>query len=471
MGLFLNFGMEMKIEQLYALYSQHPQVCTDTRQIKEDVLFFCLKGENFDGNKFAAAALESGAAYVVVDNPRYVLDERCILVDDVLSTLQQLAHFHRRRLNIPVIAVTGTNGKTTTKELMSAVLSRKYRVTSTQGNLNNHIGVPLTLLSIRPDTEIAVVEMGANHPGEIATLCQWVEADFGLITNIGKAHLEGFGCYEEIIRTKTALYRSVASRKGMLFVHADDELLLRQAEALASIPDLPTLTPWCLDRGFGPDWQACGDSVTMYTYGSAQDANCRGCLHAAGLYLSFDLLDDDSKLKVETQLVGQYNFDNAMAACAVGRFFGIEDEEIVAALCEYKPSNSRSQILDKGNVRIVLDAYNANPSSMKLAVDNFVRIRSEQKIVVLGDMRELGVNSVAEHQKIVDMLEDKDAHFTEVFLLGGEFSKTTAPENWKFADMESIEQALRAVLGEAPVFMLVKGSRGMRMERVLEIFE
>lgn len=458
----------MELENLYALYRQYPCVCTDTRQIRKDALFFCLKGENFDGNTFAAEALEQGAAYVVVDNPQYVLNERCLLVEDVLHTLQQLAHFHRRQLSVPIIGVTGTNGKTTTKELLTAVLSRKYRVTSTQGNLNNHIGVPLTLLSIRPDTEIAVVEMGANHPGEIATLCQWVEPDFGLITNIGKAHLEGFGTYEEIIRTKTALYRSVASRRGMLFVHADDSLLMRQAENLASIPDLPSLLPWYLDHGFGPDWQAGKRNIALYTYGSSEEANCQGCLHVDGLYLSFDLQAGESSLKVDTRLVGQYNFDNAMAACAVGRFFKVDDTDIMAALQAYTPSNSRSQILEKANVRIVMDAYNANPSSMEQALHNFARVVSERKILVLGDMRELGVNSVTEHQKIVEWIED--AHFMEVFLLGEEFAKTTAPESWKFKDMESLKQALRVNLDERPVLLLVKGSRGMRMERVLEIF-
>lgn len=458
----------MELENLYALYRQYPCVCTDTRQIRKDALFFCLKGENFDGNTFAAEALEEGAAYAVVDNPQYVLDARCLLVEDVLQTLQQLAHFHRRQLDIPVIGVTGTNGKTTTKELLTAVLSRKYRVASTQGNLNNHIGVPLTLLSIRPDSEIAVVEMGANHPGEIAALCQLVEPDFGLITNIGKAHLEGFGTYEEIIRTKTALYRSVASRRGLLFVHADDELLMRQAGELATIPDIPTLNPWYLDHGFGPDWQTGSRSITMYTYGSTEDANCRGRLHAAGLYLSFDLLADESAHRVDTRLVGQYNFDNAMAACAVGRFFGVEDADIVAALQDYTPSNSRSQILEKGPLRIVMDAYNANPSSMEHALRNFARIAAERKILVLGDMRELGADSVGEHQKIVDLMEGE--HFTDVFLLGDEFGKTDAPENWKFKDMESLKQALRTVLNGQPAFLLVKGSRGMRMERVLELF-
>lgn len=460
--------MKMETETLYSLYRQYPHVCTDTRQIKKDVLFFCLKGENFDGNTFAATALEQGAAYVVVDNPQYVLDGRCILVDNVLETLQQLAHHHRRQLNIPVIGVTGTNGKTTTKELLTAVLSRKYRVTSTQGNLNNHIGVPLTLLSIQPETEIAVVEMGANHPGEIATLCQWVEPDFGLITNIGKAHLEGFGTYEEIIRTKTALYRSVASRCGMLFVHADDGLLMRQAEAMATIPDVPTLLPWFQDHAFGPDWQAGNGNSTMYTYGSAEEANCRGRLHADGLYLSFDLLSEAGIRTVETHLVGQYNFDNAMAACAVGRFFEVEDAEIAAALQEYAPSNSRSQILEKGSLRIVMDAYNANPSSMEQALRNFARIASERKILALGDMRELGANSVEEHQKIVDLLADEG--FTEVLLLGDEFGKTGAPENWKCSDMESLKQKLEGMLDGTPAYLLVKGSRGMRMERVLENF-
>ncbi|MBO4282897.1 MAG: UDP-N-acetylmuramoyl-tripeptide--D-alanyl-D-alanine ligase [Bacteroidales bacterium] len=457
----------MNINELYALYLQHPEVCTDTRQIRDGVLFFALKGERFDGNAFAAEALAKGAAYAVVDDSRYATDARCLLVDSVLQTLQELAHHHRMQWKIPVVGITGTNGKTTTKELVSAVLSRKYKVSATVGNLNNHIGVPLTLLSVMPDTEIAVVEMGANHPGEIADLCAIAEPDFGLITNVGVAHLEGFGTLEEILRTKTALYEAVAARGGVLFVSADDSVLKNKAEALATIPDIPSLTPWYLDHGFGPDWQA-SQGLSVYTYGQSEEAQCFGRPDESALYLRFTWTEEGREWPVQTQLVGGYNFSNALAACAVGRFFGVPSVDCTAALEQYRPTNSRSQIIDKQGIHIVLDAYNANPSSMEQALRNFARIPSERKMLVLGDMLELGAGSLHAHQQVVRLIQTLG--FTEVCLFGSEFARTDAPAAWKFESMELLQQALTARLAQqSPEYMLVKGSRGRRMERVLEV--
>ncbi len=465
---FLFIQKIMEISELYQIYQAHPTVCTDTRTLTPSCLFFCLKGDSFDGNRFAGAALEKGAAYVIADAPECAsLGSRCIVVDDVLQTLQALAHYHRSRLSIPVLGITGTNGKTTTKELVTAVLSRAYRVCSTQGNLNNHIGVPLTLLSIREDTEIAVVEMGANHPGEIASLCQIVEPDCALITNVGKAHLEGFGSYEEIVRTKTALYRSVAQKKGMFFVRFEDELLMRQAESLSTIDEVPSLTPWYLDHGLGPDWEKA-DGPFLFTYGVSEEVQCRGKLQQGGLYLRFDYFGENAPTDVQTHLVGDYNFANAMAALAVGSFFRVPETEAVSAIQSYVPNNSRSQVLEKGNIRFVMDAYNANPSSMEQALNNFARIPEKEKILVLGDMRELGADSVAEHQKVVERISDLG--FTEVFLLGDEFSKTRAPQAWKYSSMDDLKQSLLLQTAGRSVCILVKGSRGMRMERVLEMF-
>lgn len=453
----------MQINELYSLYLQHPEVCTDTRQLREGVFFFALKGERFDGNAFAAEALSKGAAYAVVDDARYATDSRCILVDNVLQTLQELAHHHRMQWRIPVVGITGTNGKTTTKELVTAVLSRKYKVRATVGNLNNHIGVPLTLLSVTPDTEIAVVEMGANHPGEIADLCAIADPDFGLITNVGVAHLEGFGSREEIFRTKTALYESVAARKGILFVSADDRLLMEKAAAMANIPDIPSLMPWCLDHGFGPDWQASGLSV--YAYGQSEEAQCSGRPDSDGLYLRFTWKCEEGEWPVQTQLVGGYNFYNAMAACAVGSFFKVPPAECTAALEAYCPSNSRSQILERQGIHIVLDAYNANPSSMEQALRNFSRIPSERKMLVLGEMRELGSYSCKEHARMVRLMEELG--LKDVFLFGSEFAKAGAAV---FDSMDALKQALSARIAECPpAYILIKGSRACRMEQVLEV--
>ena len=458
----------MTIEDLYSIYRQHPQVSTDTRNIPEQSLFFCLKGERFDGNDFAAEALEKGAAYVVTDRQPPFRDNRFLQVEDVLQTLQQLAACHRQHLTIPVIGITGTNGKTTTKELVTAVLSRKYRVCATRGNLNNHIGVPLTLLSVTPEHELAVVEMGANHPGEIDALCAIAAPDFGLITNVGKAHLEGFGSMDVIFRTKTALYRSVLSRNGTLFVNMDDALLFNYAAEMSAIPDLPLRNPWSLEQGFGPDWRAAAERLSLFTYGTSEQAQCRAHALDGSICLQFEWDCDGTVYPVRTQLVGSYNFPNALAACAVGTFFAVPPTECVAALKAYVPGNSRSQVVEKGAVRVIMDAYNANPTSMEVALRNVAAIPAERTFLALGDMCELGAESLKEHQKMVRLIQSLPV--TGVFLFGSEFAKTDAPEAWKFTDMELLKKGLAERLGDRPAQMLVKGSRAMRMERVMEIF-
>ena len=424
----------ISIDKLYNLFLQSTGVCTDTRNIAQDNIFFCLKGENFNGNKFAKDALEKGASFVIVDEKQYQLNEQCILVDDTLKTLQELAFFYRQKLNIPIIGITGTNGKTTTKELVCAVLSKKYKVYATKGNLNNHIGVPLTLLSINPaDAEIAIVEMGANHIGEIAELCEIAQPDFGIITNIGKAHLEGFQSIDGVIRTKKALYDAVKKKSGTLFVNADDELLMTHSENSKRI-----------------------------LYGNT--GNITGDFLSDKLYLTFVL--SDYSVEIQTQLTGNYNFPNAMAAVAVGLHFDVSVEDIKMALENYKPDNNRSQVIRKEEKTIIIDAYNANPSSMQAAIENLMKISSPHKAVLLGDMFELGEESKLEHQRIVNIL--KTANIQYVYLLGEAFSKTDANASWKYTDFDTLANALHQQLPNE-VTILIKGSRSMKMERFLDI--
>ena len=418
--------------KLYKLFLQSSGISTDTRNIAQENMFFCLKGENFNGNTFAKEALEKGASFVVIDEPEYQINERCILVDDSLSALQKLAHFHRSKLNIPIVGITGTNGKTTTKELIHTVLAEKYKVTATKGNLNNHIGVPLTILSIKPDTDIAIIEMGANHIGEIKELCSISEPDYGIITNIGKAHLEGFGSVEGIIETKMALYQSVKQSNGLLFVNADDELLINRSEGIKRL-----------------------------TYGEL--GYCNGICLDDNLLLKLHL--SDYEIDIQTQLTGDYNFPNVMAAVAVGLYFAVPIEDIKIALSSYIPSNNRSQLIKKCDKTIIIDAYNANPSSMKLAIENIVKLDVKNKVLLLGDMAELGENSLSEHQYIVDLIRTKS--FDYVYLLGGEFAKTDANTSWIYQNYEQLKNTLKKEFPDKAT-VLIKGSRSMKMERFLE---
>lgn len=365
------------IEQLYQTYLQSRKVTTDSRAITSGCIFFAFKGEKFDGNAFAPQALEQGAALCVISDPQYKVNDRCIVVDDVLATLQQLATYHRQQLTIPVIGITGTNGKTTTKELVNAVLSRRYHTHATQGNFNNHLGVPLTLLSIPANCEIAIVEMGANHPGEIATLCQIAQPDYGLITNVGRAHLEGFGGFEGVVRTKTELYQHLVAHQGTAFVNADNGILTDKA------------------RDFG---------LATFTYGASDHAQIRGHLVGSDPYMKFYMEEGDNVYSIQSQLLGNYNFDNTMAATAVGQYFHVEMWDIKEAIEQYIPSNNRSQYKQTARNTLFLDCYNANPSSMKVALDNFEALPKENKIAMLGGMHELGSESQHEHETIVNRL-------------------------------------------------------------------
>jgi UDP-N-acetylmuramoyl-tripeptide--D-alanyl-D-alanine ligase len=422
------------VHEVYNIFLQSSGVSLDTKTLVCGNIFFGLKGEHFNGNTFAREALEKGAAFAVIDDPEYKIDERCLLVDNVLSTLQQLAHHHRKQLNIPVIGITGTNGKTTTKELINHVLSAKYKVYATKGNLNNHIGVPLTLLNIKAeDAQIAIVEMGANHVGEIKELCQIAEPNYGMITNIGKAHLEGFGSINRIIKTKSALYQSVKAIQGILFVNSDDELLMELSS-----------------------------NIKRITYGQLGD--CKGVCKEGHLLL--ELVFPDYSTEIQTQLVGDYNFHNVMGAIAVGLHFSVPIDDIKFALERYIPTNNRSQLIKKNNKTIIIDAYNANPSSMETAICNFAKIRASSKALLLGDMLELGKSSEKEHQYIVDLIRKQS--FDHVYLLGEAFAKTNADSSWLFTNNEQLSIALKKTLSPNTM-LLIKGSRAMKMEQFLNI--
>lgn len=469
---FLYFGpLEkqkfMKPEELYPYFLAHPMVTTDSRKIPAGSLFFALKGENFDGNRFAVAALEAGAAFAVVDDPAVVTGERYLLTPDVLESLQQLAAFHRQRLGIPILAITGTNGKTTTKELVSAVLTRKFRVEYTRGNLNNHIGVPLTLLSMTRETQMGVVEMGANHPGEIAFLCRIARPDYGVITNVGKAHLEGFGSFEGVVRTKSELYRDLEERGGTIFINGGnpwltasagknlDKVFYGTADALPS--DLHDSSGGSGEKGDntngGDPWKS--------------DSQVTGRSVGRGPFLEVEAWWQNEVVRVPTHLIGEYNLENVLAAMAVGRHFGVPAASITAAIAEYVPSNNRSQYIKKASNEVIMDAYNANPSSMKASILNFIAMEHPRKMVILGDMFELGNSSQMEHQRIVDELV---LHFRgEVYLAGKYFSASRRPED--FRTFTSGEELMASLMEHPPVgtLILIKGSRGMQLEKIVTL--
>ncbi len=423
----------MTLEQLHALFLAHPTICTDTRKITDNCLFFALKGPNFNGNKFAKEALDKGAAYVIIDEEDHRISEQCILVDDVLQTLQKLSTFHRNYSNAKVISITGSNGKTTTKELIRTVLSKKYRTIATKGNLNNHIGVPLTLLSITNTTEIAIVEMGANHQKEIAFLSSIAQPDFGYITNFGKAHLEGFGGVEGVIKGKSELYDYLIANKKHVFLNADDPIQLQK---------------------LGSYTKKIGFSQSDHQFYNIKfiDAN------------PFVALEVEN-IPIETQLIGKYNFTNCSAAILMGKYFNVPMEAIKVAIESYQPKNNRSQIINKKGFEIILDAYNANPTSMKAALENFTIMEAKNKTLILGDMFELGRDALKEHQSIADMI--KNLRFNDVFFVGENFFATkTSYEKFKsFHDLKEHLNQNRLKKGA----LLIKGSRGMALERVLDI--
>jgi UDP-N-acetylmuramoyl-tripeptide--D-alanyl-D-alanine ligase len=394
-------------------------------------LFFALSGPNFDGNAFASAALESGASYAVIDKPEYLIDQRTLYVPDVLTALQELAAHHRVQLNIPIISLTGSNGKTTTKELIAAVLAQKYEVTATVGNLNNHIGVPLTLLSMNQKTEIGVVEMGANHQGEIKALCDIAQPNYGYITNFGKAHLEGFGGVEGVIKGKSELYQSLTSRAEHIFYRAQDPI---QQEKLAHYAHK---TP--IDAEEFPEIELSRKEPT--------------------LVISW------SGLSIKTKLFGDYNFINLCAAIRIGTYFGVPIKQIAEALTTYTPNNNRSQTLKRADYTLVLDAYNANPSSMTAALQHLAQIDVPKKTVVLGDMFELGDTAAQEHEQIATLATSLG--FDQVFLVGHHFAATASTAR-TFTDIESLKSALSQV-DLSGQWVLIKGSRGMALERVLDV--
>ncbi|MBQ6067986.1 MAG: UDP-N-acetylmuramoyl-tripeptide--D-alanyl-D-alanine ligase [Bacteroidales bacterium] len=424
----------MKIEELYQVYLQSRTVTTDSRQITPGCLFFAFKGETFDGNAFAPQALEQGAALCVISDPKYGADDRCVVVDDVLAALQGLARYHRGHLSIPIIGVTGTNGKTTTKELVHAVLARRYRTHATAGNYNNHLGVPLTLLATPADAEVAIIEMGANHPGEIAALCHIADPDCGLITNVGRAHLEGFGSFEGVIQTKTELYRYLAAKHGTAFVNADNDILTAEAARC---------------------------QLATFTYGSSEQAQVRGHLVGSDPYMKFYIEEGDNVYSIQSRLLGNYNFDNAMAAAAVGRYLHVDLWDIKEAIEQYAPSNNRSQYKDTGRNSLILDCYNANPSSMKVALDNFEALPRANKVAMLGGMKELGEDSCKEHRAIVERLL---AHpEIRAVLVGPEFAFAEGRPNVEWFSDSDAAVAYFAKHPLAGAMVLLKGSNSTRM--------
>lgn len=425
----------METDKLYELYKQHPVITTDSRNCPAGSIFFALRGETFDGNVFAGKALEQGCSYAVVDDENYVRpgDGRYILVENALNALQQLAHFHREQFDIPFIQVTGTNGKTTTKELIAAVLSKKHRVLFTEGNLNNHIGVPKTLLRLTPEHTIAVIETGANHPGEIKTLAELVDPDFGLITNVGMGHLEGFGSFEGVLRTKGELYDYLRAKHGTVFVDRDSAELVRMAGGLHQI-----------------------------TYGceGLEPLNVEGEVVECAPFLKFRWRPAGGEWQVvQTHLIGAYNVKNMMAAAVVGRTFGVEIQKINEALAEYRPENNRSQLMETECNKLIVDAYNANPTSMKAAIENFRDMKVERKMAILGDMKELGKESWKAHQEMVDFLVE--AGFDHVWLVGQEFKATHHP----FRTFEGVEQVKNALSIKKPkgYYILIKGSHSTKL--------
>lgn len=424
----------MSIEQLYNIYKQYPSVQTDTRKLKEGDVFFALKGENFNGNTFVKKAIEAGAAYAIIDEEQYAVFGKTVLVDDVLTSLQQLAKYHREQFTIPFIAITGSNGKTTTKELVYAVLASTFKTYTTEGNFNNQIGIPLTILKIKSDAELAVIEMGANHQKEIASYCTYTLPTHGLITNCGKAHLEGFGSVEGVRKGKGELFDHLRTNNGTAFVMWDYDYLQQMSDGI----------------------------LTVIKYGT-QNAGIEGNHLMSEPFLQLSITKGANISFIKTQLVGDYNLPNVLAAVAIGKYFNVPDEKIKNAIETYSPSNSRSQLIERGTNKIILDAYNANPSSMKLAIENFAKLQADKKVLMLGSMAELGEESLADHTAIVDLISRYK--WTNVILVGGDFLKIdhsylqfqNASEAKNWLEKEVLENS----------YFLIKGSRSMQMEKII----
>jgi len=426
-------------EEIYRIFKKYPIISTDSRKIEKNCIFFALKGENFNGNKYANAALEKGAAYAIIDESEYLISNKTILVKNVLQTLKDLANLHRRKLGIPVLAITGTNGKTTTKELASAVLSQKYNVSFTEGNLNNHIGVPLTLLKMNADSEFGVVEMGANHQGEIAELCIIAEPDFGIITNIGKAHLEGFGSFEGVIKTKSELYQYITRLNGTIFYNRENPILAELASEIKN----------------------------KISYGQ-ENANFTGKLLSSPPFVHIKANFKKGVLYLNTNLTGDYNFENILAAACIGNYFDVDPLAIQKALKNYFPQNNRSQLINKNGVKIIMDAYNANPTSMQASIKSFMSNISSESYLILGDMLELGDYSRQEHIAILELVKNYPS--TKVLTVGKNFYGISSDYNYQsFLNVELLCDFLQAT----PITkgdILIKGSRGIQLEKVLNCF-
>jgi len=443
----------MEINELYKLYQKYSKISTDSRKIEENSIFFALKGEKFDGNTYALQALQQGAAYCIIDNKQYATDSRCILVHNVLTTLQQLANRHRKELRISILAITGTNGKTTTKELVTAVLKKKYKVHSTTGNLNNHIGVPLTLLSMPFDTEFGVIEMGANHKEEIAKLCKIAEPDYGVITNVGRAHLEGFGSFYGVIQAKGELYEYINDNDGTIILNQDNDNLRDMAAKL--------------------------ENINKVTYGSHPPASCVGRLVSANPFLQVEWFvrasgksGETHAIVAKTNLIGSYNFENVMAAVCVGKLFSIDPLKIVEAIENYSPDMNRSQLKKTDKNTVIIDCYNANPTSMTMAIQNFAEISAANKLLIIGDMLELGKDTQPEHLKIIKLLQDTHLLSNTLFV-GAIFlsiiNETQPTINQQvFANTELCKVSLlKANYSEHSI--LLKASRGIGLEKLIEI--
>ncbi|MBP7076132.1 MAG: UDP-N-acetylmuramoyl-tripeptide--D-alanyl-D-alanine ligase [Bacteroidales bacterium] len=424
-------------EQLYKIFLKTRSVCTDSRRVTPGSVFFALSGENFDGNNFAAQAIEMGCAYAVVDKPAVALNDKYLVVNNVLQALQDLARHHRKQLRIPVIAITGTNGKTTTKELISAILSKKFRVNATRGNMNNHIGVPLTILSMNHTTDMGVVEMGANHPGEIALLCDIAQPNYGLITNIGKAHLEGFGSVEAIIKTKAELYDYLMGHEGIIFLNNENPILKKLVGSYPSV-----------------------------NYGVSDESFCYGKITYKEIYVGVDWICGQNTGLAYSFLIGDYNFENILSAIAIGNYFNIAGSIIDKTISTYTPSNNRSQWVKGRRNQLILDLYNANPTSMMAAIINFNNYDNTKKCMILGDMLELGTDSEKEHHTILDFIHNSE--YSDVYLVGSVFSNFKDKFSYHF--FESTELLSKYFSKNPPTgyLILLKGSRGMKLEKCVD---
>ncbi len=430
--------MISSIDKLYKYYLAHPQITTDSRILIKGALFFALKGDHFDGNKFALKAIEGGCSLAIVDDKHLKNQDKCFYVEDVLSALQLLAMHHRDHLNIPIIGITGTNGKTTTKELVSIVLSKRLKTFATRGNFNNHIGVPLSILSIKNNDEIAVIEMGANHIGEIAELCKIAKPNHGIITNIGIAHLEGFGSFEGVKKAKTELYHFLKKQPASIaFVHQDDPILVKESRKL-----------------------------NCFTYGFSTTANIIFKKIKPNEFASVNWFTDKRSLIIQSKLIGSFNVPNLMAAICIGKYFNVPEILIKEAIEEYIPANNRSQLLKTTNNQIIIDAYNANPSSMKLAIDNFMELKADPKLLILGDMLELGAESKNLHQEIINHIAKYEPK--KLIFIGLEFSKCKMQKHWLC--FETTEEAIKYLASNIIKnhHILLKGSRGMQLEKLID---